>query len=714
MALSMLLSLLCFVPSTGSAQPGAALLPPSNDYGEDTDTDGFFEILVVEVTVEVYEAADYMVSVWLNDSEGVPIHSVGVGGFLSVGTHVVPVPLEGIKIWAHGIDGPYVVWAQLQSYPLTLIDEFLDLTDAYTYDQFEPLPAMFGAVTAEWAVDFDSNLRFEFLATDFTVDVSETNDYRVVCLLIKYVGSESVQLAEVEESAYLMTGTQSLSISVRGSIINAAELDGPYHVLLMLYDAPGGIPRFLDDIWHETGSYSYTEFEAGSLGSPLSAAAPVIDGVYDGGEWEDAVFSDLGRPDMENPFGAVILVKNSLTHLYVCIDALGDLTEDLGDYAAIAFDSGNDNNATDASEDQFIIGPAVGQTIHFVYSDAALDWVVHCAPFDGTIPDHEGVAAAAGFGTSDGLGAEHRIYELAIPLDLIGAVPGSVVGFATNGNQFYGIYDGSINNGTSWPYFMEKNASMVDYGDLTIGWPPISTSVSLLGTMGIGGWYVSEVNISLTASGGQLGTATIGYRLDAGLWNTYYSPFEFVLEGSHTLSYRSCDLGGNWEATKSLEFKLDLTAPATNASMSDRNLTLTATEGMSGVQSIWYRVDGGPWQNYTGPVELSGDTNHTVQYYSVDNAGNTEETKTLEVEKEEEGGTAGFFGLSFWLVLLIIALLILIGVPKLFGMRRKAKESDAKAANKDIGTAMAQFMDDSGAKKGPPPKEEPPPQKPGG
>ncbi len=44
----------------------------------------------------------------------------------------------------------------------------------------------------------------------------------------------------------------------------------------------------------------------------------------------------------------------------------------------------------------------------------------------------------------------------------------------------------------------------------------------------------------------------------------------------------------------------------------------------------------------------------------------------------------------------------------IFGMRRRAKESHAKAAIKDIGTAVVQMEDDSG------PKEESPPEKPGG
>ena len=65
-------------------------------------------------------------------------------------------------------------------------------------------------------------------------------------------------------------------------------------------------------------------------------------------------------------------------------------------------------------------------------------------------------------------------------------------------------------------------------------------------------------------------------------------------------------------------------------------VTLNATDDYSGVASIYYAVDPPAskvpgdinWTEYTDPFDVSGAGNHTVFFYSVDNAGNEEAYKT--------------------------------------------------------------------------------------
>jgi len=61
------------------------------------------------------------------------------------------------------------------------------------------------------------------------------------------------------------------------------------------------------------------------------------------------------------------------------------------------------------------------------------------------------------------------------------------------------------------------------------------------------------------------------------------------------------------------------------------SVTLRGNDDWSGLQSSSYRLDGGAWQVYTGPISIGGDGRHLLQYFSTDRAGNVESTKSLAV-----------------------------------------------------------------------------------
>jgi outer membrane protein assembly factor BamB len=61
-------------------------------------------------------------------------------------------------------------------------------------------------------------------------------------------------------------------------------------------------------------------------------------------------------------------------------------------------------------------------------------------------------------------------------------------------------------------------------------------------------------------------------------------------------------------------------------------VTLSATDDFSGVANTFYSLDSGVPQTYGGPFTLSAQGQHTVQFWSVDNAGNTEAAQTILVK----------------------------------------------------------------------------------
>ncbi|MEN8134194.1 MAG: hypothetical protein ABFS18_01490 [Thermodesulfobacteriota bacterium] len=164
------------------------------------------------------------------------------------------------------------------------------------------------------------------------------------------------------------------------------------------------------------------------------------------------------------------------------------------------------------------------------------------------------------------------------------------------------------------------------------------------GTLYVGGATEFTLSVIDTSSG----VATTEYRLDNGNW-LIYTPFNLagLLDGAHTIGYRSTDQLGNVESDLSLTVVVDNTAPITTITTGDpkyigtdttmyvvreTEFTLSATDVFSGVATTEYRIDSGSWTAYA-PLNLAGlaDGGHTIGYRSTDNLGNVEDELSLAV-----------------------------------------------------------------------------------
>ena len=65
-----------------------------------------------------------------------------------------------------------------------------------------------------------------------------------------------------------------------------------------------------------------------------------------------------------------------------------------------------------------------------------------------------------------------------------------------------------------------------------------------------------------------------------------------------------------------------------NVFTEDVSIKFTAKDSISGISYTEYRIDNGNWKKYTGSFIFGEDGEHTIFFYSVDNAGNKEDTKT--------------------------------------------------------------------------------------
>ncbi|MEW6069522.1 MAG: Ig-like domain-containing protein, partial [Candidatus Thermoplasmatota archaeon] len=180
-----------------------------------------------------------------------------------------------------------------------------------------------------------------------------------------------------------------------------------------------------------------------------------------------------------------------------------------------------------------------------------------------------------------------------------------------------------------------------------------STTHSLAGTLGSNGWYVSDVTAALSSSDEISGIDYTKYRINAGNWITYSSPFTISQEGSNTVEFFACDLAGNIESTKSITVRIDKTAPATTNSISgtigsngwyisDVTIALSASDALSDVDYTKYRITTGEWFTYSAPFTVSSEGTTHIEFYSADLAGNVESTKSITFKIDKTAPTTTY------------------------------------------------------------------------
>jgi len=169
------------------------------------------------------------------------------------------------------------------------------------------------------------------------------------------------------------------------------------------------------------------------------------------------------------------------------------------------------------------------------------------------------------------------------------------------------------------------------------------TFIELNGLMGDNGWYVSDVTATLSATDGGSGVDSILYSSDNINWFTYVSPFTIPFEGEGTIYYKSIDEAGNFDITHIKNVKIDKKPPETNILLdgiignngwfrSNVLVTLTANDGTSSVDSVFYSFDGTMWFTYNGPINIDHEGITNFYYRSIDNAGNIETTSSITIK----------------------------------------------------------------------------------
>jgi hypothetical protein len=257
-------------------QPNADLTGRIFDHGEETDGDGLFDFLVVDVEVDVYVAGTYQVgigalsagyynSVYFNAKNET---------YLDMGMHNVSVLLNGIAIHGSKLDFTDVNYVSL-SYGIgysqfsTQMND-IPLSRTYSYTLFDDGAALTGNIYSE-GKDTDGDGLFNYLELTVEINVTDEAEYQLDMNMLSV--SEPYNVSRYGQGyvpawnstkAHLSPGLQNLTISFFGALIyssHAINISKVDSIMLAIWvDSQFYVIDSASSILL-TRAYSYLEFD---------------------------------------------------------------------------------------------------------------------------------------------------------------------------------------------------------------------------------------------------------------------------------------------------------------------------------------------------------------------------------------------------------------------------------------------------------------------
>ena len=214
----------------------AVLADEYSDYGEDTDGDGYYNYMAIDVGVNVTEPGYYRISGSLYDELGNYVDYES--NYLDSSNQSVTLKFSGIDIRKNGVNGTF----NLKH--LSICDDSYDeldyrydayTTSYYNYTDFEPVPAMFTSGFNDYGEDTNSNALYDYLVVEKEVNVLKAGDYSISGWLYAPNGT-SIDY----DSNYttLSVGVHNVTLKFQGWDIYKTGENGNFDVSMYLYYYP--------------------------------------------------------------------------------------------------------------------------------------------------------------------------------------------------------------------------------------------------------------------------------------------------------------------------------------------------------------------------------------------------------------------------------------------------------------------------------------------
>ncbi len=178
---------------------------PYVDHVVDSDGDGLFNLLTVDVGFHIGVVGDYTIEGWLCDASGETIESAAYTSSFAVGGHTAALDFHGTTINQSGSDGPYTLKylsiTPQGERPVTFVEQAAE-TAAYDADDFEVFEEPLIVLTTDYTdhlADIDGDGILD-LVINTGVEVSQDGDIVLVASLVDSAGTE---IETLETTAHL-------------------------------------------------------------------------------------------------------------------------------------------------------------------------------------------------------------------------------------------------------------------------------------------------------------------------------------------------------------------------------------------------------------------------------------------------------------------------------------------------------------------------------
>ncbi|TLZ64226.1 MAG: PKD domain-containing protein [Methanobacteriota archaeon] len=264
--LSMFYALVCALAIViavplASGQSQGRFVPPHADRGVDTDGDGLFNLLRVDVHVGTSVPGSFRLYADLYDGTNTTYVDSAFAFRTISGPTVIPIDFVGFLIRNSGMAGPYQVNLALYDDAFNLNDWNQHTTQAYSPAQFQRPPATLAPPHSDASEDRDTppDGLYDVLRVDVRLNVSQAGIYTVAGQLWDPARSSTV--ANSYRVAALNPGLRTVSLFFPGVSIQASGLNGPYPVDLYVFGLSSGRSEITDQGTYTTGSYSASQFQ---------------------------------------------------------------------------------------------------------------------------------------------------------------------------------------------------------------------------------------------------------------------------------------------------------------------------------------------------------------------------------------------------------------------------------------------------------------------